>query len=117
MWKLIPVVFLQSVLLVACQDLQKIALMRAGDFAWSWRWFLRFFTDMYMVGSGLCFAATAFLWLYMLKRFPFSMVYLMLSLAYVLGMIAAMLFFHEQIPPIRWIGIALIIGGCILIAR
>ena len=37
MWKLIPVVFLQSVLLVACQVLQKIALMRAGDFAWSWR--------------------------------------------------------------------------------
>lgn len=45
------------------------------------------------------------------------MVYPMLSLAYVLGMIAAMLFFHEQIPPIRWVGIALIIGGCMLIAR
>ena len=31
MWKLIPVVFLQSVLLVACQVLQKKAQIRAGD--------------------------------------------------------------------------------------
>lgn len=64
-----------------------------------------------------CFAATAFCWLYMLKRYPFSMVYPMLSLAYVMGMLAAVVFFHEQIPLTRWIGIALIMAGCVLIAK
>ena len=34
-----------------------------------------------------------------------------------MGMLAAMLFFHEQIPLTRWIGIALIMAGCVLIAR
>lgn len=73
--------------------------------------------QFYMIGSGLCFAATAFCWLYMLKRYPFSMVYPMLSLAYVMGMLAAVVFFHEQIPLTRWIGIALIMAGCVLIAK
>lgn len=117
MWTLIPLAILQSALLVACQLLQKMALNRAGDFSWSWHWFYRFFANFYMIGSGLCFIATAVCWLYMLKRFPFSTVYPMLSLAYVMGMLAAMIFFHEQIPLTRWIGIALIIAGCIFIAK
>ena len=54
---------------------------------------------------------------FLLALHPFSMVYPMLSLAYVMGMLAAMLFFHEQIPLTRWIGIALIMAGCVLIAR
>lgn len=109
MWRLILLALGQSALMVACQLLQKIALNRAGDFA--------FFANFYMIGSGLCFAATAFCWLYMLKRYPFSMVYPMLSLAYVMGMLAAVVFFHEQIPLTRWIGIALIMAGCVLIAK
>lgn len=72
MWKLIALAFVQSALMVACQLLQKIALTRAGDFSWSWGWFYRFFANFYMIGSGVCFAATAFCWLYMLKRYPFS---------------------------------------------
>lgn len=117
MWKLIALAFVQSALMAACQLLQKIALTRAGAFSWSWGWFYRFFANFYMIGSGLCFATTAFCWLYMLKRYPFSMVYPMQSLAYVMGMLAAMFFFHEQIPLTRWIGIALIMAGCVLIAR
>lgn len=117
MWRLILLALGQSALMVACQLLQKIALNRAGDFVWSWGWFCRFFANFYMIGSGLCFAATAFCWLYMLKRYPFSMVYPMLSLAYVMGMLAAVVFFHEQIPLTRWIGIALIMAGCVLFAK
>lgn len=59
---------------------------------------LPFFANFYMIGSGVCFAATAFCWLYMLKRYPFSMVYPMLSLAYVMGMLAAMLFSTNRFP-------------------
>lgn len=35
MWRLIALALGQSALLVACQLLQKFALMRAGEFAWS----------------------------------------------------------------------------------
>jgi undecaprenyl phosphate-alpha-L-ara4N flippase subunit ArnE len=45
------------------------------------------------------------------------MAYPMISLSYVFGMFAAMIFFHEEISTTRWVGVACIIIGCILIAR
>ena len=55
--------------------------------------------------------------MYIIKNFPFSMAYPMVSLSYVMGMLAAMAFFHEQIPMVRWIGVFLILSGCVLIAK
>ena len=57
------------------------------------------------------------LWMYIIKHFPFSMAYPMVSLSYVMGMFAAIIFFHEQIPLIRWVGVFLILTGCVLIAK
>jgi undecaprenyl phosphate-alpha-L-ara4N flippase subunit ArnE len=45
------------------------------------------------------------------------MAYPMVSLSYVFGMFAAMIFFHEEISVIKWIGVACIVVGCTLIAR
>jgi len=45
------------------------------------------------------------------------MAYPMISLSYVFGMCAAILFFHEEVPLIRWAGVALIMLGCVLIAK
>jgi undecaprenyl phosphate-alpha-L-ara4N flippase subunit ArnE len=45
------------------------------------------------------------------------MAYPMISLSYVMGMLAAIIFFHEQISLTRWIGVFLILGGCVLIAK
>ena len=45
------------------------------------------------------------------------MAYPMVSLSYVFGMLAALLFFHETIPPTRWLGVFLIITGCFLVAK
>jgi undecaprenyl phosphate-alpha-L-ara4N flippase subunit ArnE len=55
--------------------------------------------------------------MYIIKNFPLSMAYPMVSLSYVMGMLAAILFFHEQIPLVRWIGVFLILSGCVLIAK
>jgi undecaprenyl phosphate-alpha-L-ara4N flippase subunit ArnE len=41
----------------------------------------------------------------------------MVSLSYVFGMLAALLVFHEQVSVAQWTGVALIVLGCILIAR
>ena len=45
------------------------------------------------------------------------MAYPMVSLSYVFGMFAAMLVFHEQVPTVRWLGVLLIMAGCVLIAK
>jgi len=41
----------------------------------------------------------------------------MISFSYVLGLVVAGLVFHEHIPAIRYVGVALIIAGAILIVQ
>ena len=101
--KLLPISILQCMLLSGGQVLMKYGLTKAGDFSLTWQYFVR------LAGS--------ILWMYIIKHFPFSMAYPMVSLSYVMGMFAAIIFFHEQIPMTRWIGVFLIMSGCVLIAK
>jgi undecaprenyl phosphate-alpha-L-ara4N flippase subunit ArnE len=55
--------------------------------------------------------------MYIVKNFPFSMAYPMISISYVLGMFAAIFIFHEDVPLVRWIGAFLIMAGCVLVAK
>jgi undecaprenyl phosphate-alpha-L-ara4N flippase subunit ArnE len=41
----------------------------------------------------------------------------MVSLSYVFGMFAAIMFFHEEVSAAKWLGVALIMMGCFLIAK
>ena len=55
--------------------------------------------------------------MYILKHYPLSMAYPLLSLSYVIAMFSAILFFHEAVPAHRWIGCVLIVAGCMLIVK
>ena len=112
--KLLPISILQCMLLSGGQVLMKYGLTKAGDFSLTWQYFLRLFTNWQFICCGLCYGAGSILWMYII---PFSMAYPMVSLSYVMGMFAAIIFFHEQIPMTRWIGVFLIMSGCILIAK
>ena len=117
MLKLLSVSLLQSMLLSGGQVLMKFGLAKAGDFSWTCDYFRRLFLNWQFASRGLCYGAGSILWMYIIKHFPFSMAYPMVSLSYVMGMIAAIVFFHEQIPFTRWIGVFLILTGCVLIAK
>ena len=54
--------------------------------------------------------------MYIVKAFPFSVAYPMVSMSFVIGMIAAVVFFHEQVSWTKWVGVLLIVAGCLLIA-
>ena len=45
------------------------------------------------------------------------MAYPMVSLSYVLGMVAAIVVFREEVSPTQWLGVLLIMAGCYLIAK
>lgn len=107
----------QCLLLCSGQVMLKLALARMGTPQFSWAFLSSQLTNWWFLGCGLCFGAGSFLWMYILKHFPFSMAYPLISLSYVFGMVAAMLVFHETIPPVRWFGVALIVLGCYLIAK
>lgn len=71
----------------------------------------------YIFSGIILYGIATLLWLYILSKAEFSIVYPLQSLAYALGVIAAFFIFKEFIPVTRWIGVIIIILGAFLIAR
>ena len=115
--KLLPISILQCMLLSGGQVLMKYGLMKAGDFSMSWGYFGRLLFNWQFFSCGLCYGAGSVLWMYIVKNFPLSMAYPMISLSYVFGMFAAIMFFHEEVSTAKWLGVAFIMIGCFLIAK
>ncbi len=114
---LLPLAIIQSLLLAGGQVFLKLALERMEPFGWNWHFWGALLTNWHFALCGLFYGAGTLLWFYIIKHFPFSMAYPMVSLSYVMGMFAAMIFFKEHIPLERWIGVFLILSGCVLIAK
>ena len=117
MWKLLPLSLFQCILLAAGQVWLKFALQKMLPFGWSRAFWWSLFGNWQFAACGLCFGAASLLWMYILKNFPLSMAYPLLSLSYVIAMFSAVLFFHESIPLHRWVGCLLIMAGCVLIVK
>lgn len=117
MWRLTALAVVQSLLLCAAQVLLKTALTRMPPFALSGSYLQSALTSWPLAASGLAFAASSLLWMHMVKHYPLSTAYPMVSLSYVFGMLAAIIFFHEHVSPTKWAGLLLIVAGCYLIAK
>lgn len=117
MWKVLPLALLQSALLALGQALLKYSLEQMGRFFWSWEFFKSAITCWPFALCGLCFGSASLLWFYLLKHFPLSIVYPLLSMSYVMGMLAARFIFNETIPANRWIGLLLIMTGVVLVVQ
>ncbi len=117
MYRLIIYSILQSILLSGGQVFLKIALDKMPPFSWTFGWIGSLFKNLNFLYCGICYGLGSVLWMYIIKHFPFSMAYPMISLSYVFGMIAAIVVFNEQVPLIRWVGVFFIITGCCLIAK
>jgi undecaprenyl phosphate-alpha-L-ara4N flippase subunit ArnE len=102
---------------VGGQVFLKFAMMRMLPFAWTRTFWVSLLTNWHFAACGLFFGAASLLWMYIVKVFPFSMAYPMVSLSYVFGMFAAILFFHEEVSLMKWVGVACIMLGCVLIAK
>ena len=114
---LLPLAVIQSLLLAAGQVFLKYALARMLPFAWTRAFWKSVFFNWQFAACGLCYGAGSLLWFYIIKHFPFSMAYPMVSLSYVFGMIAAIVFFHEPVSYVKWLGVLLIMAGCYFIAK
>lgn len=117
MWKLWGLVSLQTLFLAGGQAFLKLAVEKMSKFEWTWVYFKTVLTNRWLMACGVCFSVSTVLWLYILKKFPFSQAYPLTSLSFVFGMIAAWLVFGESIPFSRWIGLILVVLGCFLIMK
>ena len=115
--QLLPLAIIQSLLLAGGEVFLKLALRCMLPFGWNWQFWGDLLTNWQFALCGLLYGAGTVLWFYIIKHFPFSMAYPMVSLSYVFGMIAAMLVFHEEVSLTRWLGVLLIMAGCYFIAK
>ncbi|MFC4769329.1 EamA family transporter [Effusibacillus consociatus] len=109
-------VFLLSniVLLVAGQVFFKIGLDRIGGVSVSNLW--KAALQPYVILGLFLYVAATGLWFIVLSRMSLSVAYPLQSLAYVLGVLIAWSLFGEMVPPIRWIGVLVILVGVALVA-
>ncbi|MBQ7734961.1 MAG: EamA family transporter [Bacteroidales bacterium] len=114
---LILFILLQSVLLVAAQTLLKISVGLFGKFAWSWQYFKTVLTTWQFAASGICALSAMLIWMYVLKKYEFSVAYPLLSISYIIGLLSAHFILHEAIPLTRWIGVVIIIIGVFFIVK
>lgn len=117
MLKILSLAAVQSACLVLGQVFLKYAMARMQPFGWTWAFWGSLLANWQFALCGLFFLCGSLLWIYMLKTWPFSVIYPLSSLSYVFGMAAAVLFFHESVPAARWAGVALIMAGCCLVVK
>lgn len=78
---------------------------------------MEIFFNVYVMGGLLLYMVSAFLWLGALSTLDVSLMYPLLSLAYLFTAVVAVVFLGEIITVSRWVGIALVVIGCVLIVR
>jgi drug/metabolite transporter (DMT)-like permease len=70
-----------------------------------------------LVWLGLsCYGISAMLWLVVLSHLDLSYAYLMLASMYVLIPLVSRLFLGEHIPPMRWVGMVVVVVGVMIVA-
>lgn len=118
MYRLVLLSVTQAILMCSAQSLFKVAAVRMGTFSWTWAFFRDgILTNWVLLASGICALSGMLEWIYMLRHFPFSIVYPLSSLSFLFGMVIAVVFFHETVVWTQWVGVLLILAGCGLIVK
>lgn len=117
MWRLLVLSIIQSIMLSFGQLVLKLALAQMPSFSWTTHFWGSLLTNWWFMLCGLLFGGASVLWMYILKHFPLNMAYPMASMSYVFALIFAIVFLHEIVPWNRWLGVILIMTGCIFIAK
>jgi multidrug transporter EmrE-like cation transporter len=57
------------------------------------------------------FGISALFWLVVLSRVPLSVAYPFVGVSYILVVLFSRLILHEQVPPLRWVGVVVVAVG------
>ena len=117
MLRLLILSTVQSLLLVSGQIFLKFALAKMLPFSWTWPFFRSALFNWQFSASGLSMASASLLWFYILRHHNLSIAYPLISISYIFGLLASVLILHEPVPPIRWLGVLLIMAGVTLLTR
>ena len=118
MWEYIIFVILQALSLAGGQAMFKLFVDKLGEGGWAYQNLKTTSISNWWVLAlmVLFFGASFALWAYVVKKMDFSQAYPLSSLSFIFGMFLAFFLFQESIPFTRWIGVVLIVIGCVLIS-
>ena len=117
---ILSIILVAVVLAVVGQLLVKHGINLVQDHCFSGglvRGFLRIFLSPWVIVGTGAYAVSVLFWVYALTRVDLSFAYPFLNLSYVLIILSAWLLLGEQVSPIRWLGVAVICAGVILVSR
>ena len=100
MWRVIVLAVVQSALLAIGQVFLKFALQKMHPFGWTKDFWWHLLINWQFACSGAFFGVSSVLWMYIVKHYPLSVAYPMISLSYVFGMLAAIAFFHVSVSAV-----------------
>lgn len=75
------------------------------------------------LGSGwtwlgiIFYCLSFFSWIYVLRTIPLSIAYGLINVVHILIPLGCWIFLHEAISPQRWLGIALVLAGLLLVLK
>lgn len=78
---------------------------------------LKLFTSPLILGGFVFVFSGALFWLAVLSRWDLSLAYPLLSISYIIGMTASVVFLGEKVSMARALGVLVIILGVFLISR
>ncbi|MCQ2279840.1 MAG: EamA family transporter [Bacteroidales bacterium] len=115
--QLILGVLAQSILLTLTQFFLKLGVKNIGHIEWSWEYWKTIFLNWQISLSGICGIGALAIWVTLLKKHDFSLVYPLTAISYILGVAIAYFFLHESVPLTRWIGVIIIMIGVYFIVK
>ncbi|MCD1257985.1 EamA family transporter [Paenibacillus athensensis] len=109
------IVAVNVLLLVGGQILWKLSLSRTPLTGWDGLGAV--LLQPYLLMGCLLYGLATLLWFYALSRYDLSRVYPMQSMAYVIGALSGLLLFKESLSASQWMGLLLLAGGALLLAK
>ncbi|MEK5182245.1 EamA family transporter [Paenibacillus sp. FSL P4-0288] len=102
------------VMLASGQIFFKLGLEKMGGVSLNNAWKALF--NIQIIAGLLLYVFATLVWFVVLSRVPLSVAYPVQSIAYVLGLLAALFIFNEPVSLMKWLGMIVIMVGVFVIA-
>lgn len=114
----LALVAITTMLLTTNQVLLKIWLSRYSQYVLPLSNFrVTVFFKPELIFCALAFLIAGGIWMTLLKRIDFGVLYPMISMSYVFGLLAAKFVFQERVIGTQWLGLVMIIAGIVVISN
>ena len=101
----------------AGQLFTKMAGDQLGQMDFNWQWLAEVARNPGILAAIACYIGAFFVWMLILRRSSLSLAFPLSSLVFVVVLLGSWLGLGEHISPLHWVGVAVIIGGIVLLAE